>query len=196
MWVEGWGHLPGRLIVLSGPSGSGKSTILRAALERLGGSVRLSVSATTRAPRIGEVEGEDYYFLGRDAFREALEAGELLEWAEYNDHYYGTPARPVFESLRRGESVVLEIEVQGALRVREKAPSALYLFVDTPDFRTLEARLRNRGTEEDASIHRRLVRARWERDHAHCYDATIVNDDLGHAIDELVSILEHQTREG
>ena len=192
MWVEGWGHLPGSLIVLSGPSGSGKSTLLRAALDRLDGSARLSVSATTRPPRPGEVEGLSYYFMDRQQFLESVDRGEFLEFAEYNQNYYGTPARPVFEALRVGDCVVLEIEVKGALQVREKAPAATYLFVDTPDFRTLEARLRNRGTEDEASIHRRLVRARWERDHAHCYDLRIINDDLDLAVAELTTILERQ----
>jgi guanylate kinase len=189
MWVEGWGHLPGKLVVLSGPSGSGKSTLLRLALEALGPAARLSVSATTRAPRPGEVEGVHYYFMDRAEFVEAVGRGEFLESAEYNANLYGTPARPVFEAMARGECVILEIEVQGALQVREKAPSALFVFVDVPTFATLEARLRARGTEDEATIHRRLVRARWERDHAHCYDERIVNDVLARAVDDLVVAL-------
>lgn len=189
MWVEGWGHLPGKLVVLSGPSGSGKSTLLRRALEALGPGVRLSTSATTRAPREGEVEGVSYSFLDRQEFLDARDRGEFLEWAEYNTSYYGTPARPVFEAMARGECVVLEIEVKGALQVRERAPSALFIFVDVPSFATLEARLRGRGTEDEASIHRRLVRARWERDHAHCYDERIINDDLDRAAEDLVALL-------
>lgn len=189
MWVEGWGHLPGQLIVLSGPSGSGKSTLLRLALERLGPGVRLSVSATTRAPRPGERDGVDYIFLDRQEFLDAQARGELLEWAEYNMQCYGTPARPVFEAMARDECVVLEIEVKGALQVRERAPTALFVFVDVPSFSALETRLRDRGTEDEPSIHRRLVRARWERDHAHCYDERIINDDLGRAVEELVALL-------
>lgn len=189
MWVEGWGHLSGKLVVLSGPSGCGKSTLLRRVLERLGPSVRLSLSATTRAPRPGERPGVDYLFFEDQEFRDAEARGEFLEWAEYNRRCYGTPARPVFEAMSRGECVILEIEVKGALQVREKAPSALFVFVDTPDFATLENRLRARGTEDEASIHRRLVRARWERDHAHCYDVTIINDDLERAVDDLTGVL-------
>jgi guanylate kinase len=189
MWVEGWGYLPGKLVVLSGPSGSGKSTLLRLALEALGPSAKLSVSATTRAPRPGEVEGVDYYFMDRQEFVEAVGRGEFLESAEYNANLYGTPARPVFEAMARGDCIILEIEVQGALQVREKAPSALFVFVDVPTFSTLEDRLRARATEDDATIHRRLVRARIERDHAHCYDERIINDDLRRALDDLVAAL-------
>jgi guanylate kinase len=189
MWVEGWGELPGRLVVLSGPSGSGKSTLLRGALAQPGVSARLSLSATTRPPRPGERDGVDYTFLGRDEFADAQARGEFLEWAEYNGHSYGTPARPVFEAMAAGACVVLEIEVRGALQVREKAPLALFLYVDVPEFAQLEARLRARGSETEASLHRRLVRARWERDHAHCYDVRIINDDVDRAVAELAALL-------
>lgn len=191
MWVEGWGRLPGRLVVLSGPSGSGKSTLLRLALEKVDGPVRLSVSATTRAPRAGEREGVDYFFMDRQEFIDAQGRGEFLESAEYNRNFYGTPATPVFEAMARGECVVLEIEVKGALQVREKAPTALFVFVDVPRFSVLEDRLRARGTEDEAAIHRRLIRARWERDHAHCYDENVLNDDLNQAVDALVEILRN-----
>ncbi len=190
MWVEGWGELPGRLIVLSGPSGSGKSTLLRRALARSDVSARLSVSATTRPPRPGEQDGVDYVFMEHDAFIEAQAHGEFLEWAEYGSYLYGTPARPVFEAMARGECVILEIEVKGALQVRERAPSAVFVFVDVPSFTVLEERLRNRASEDDLAIHRRLIRARWERDHAHCYDERVINDDLDRAVDDLVAILQ------
>lgn len=192
MWVEGWGQLPGKLVVLSGPSGSGKSTLVRQALERLGPRGRLSISATTRKPRQGEVDGRDYYFMSHQEFLDAQARGEFLEWAEYNANYYGTPSQPVFEAMAKGDCVILEIEVQGALQVRERAPSALYVFVDVPSFEDLGARLRARGSEDEPSIHRRLVRARWERDHAHCYDERIINDDLEQAVEELVALLRRQ----
>ncbi|HEU5117716.1 MAG TPA: guanylate kinase [Isosphaeraceae bacterium] len=191
MWVEGWGRLPGKLVVLSGPSGSGKSTLLRLALEKLDGPVRLSTSATTRPPRAGERDGVEYIFMDPTEFRDARDRGEFLEFAEYNTQFYGTPARPVFEAMARGECVVLEIEVKGALQIREKAPSALFVFVDVPHFSVLEDRLRARGTEDEPAIHRRLVRARWERDHAHCYDEHILNDNLDEAVDALVDLLRH-----
>lgn len=196
MWVEGWGRLPGKLVVLSGPSGSGKSTLLRLALEKLDAPVRLSLSATTRAPRPGEQDGIDYLFMDKTEFRDARDRGEFLEYAEYNGQFYGTPSRPVFEAMARGECVVLEIEVKGALQVREKAPSALFVFVDVPCFSVLEDRLRARGTEDESAIHRRLVRARWERDHAHCYDEILINDDLDQAVDALAGILRRNLRGG
>ncbi len=113
MWIDGWGHLPGMLVVISGPSGSGKTTLLRLALEKLDGSVRQSVSATTREPRPGERDGIEYFFMSPTEFRQTRDRGEFLESAEYNDQLYGTPARPVFEAMARGECVVLEIEVKG-----------------------------------------------------------------------------------
>ena len=189
MWVAGWGDLPGHLVVISGPSGSGKSTLVRRLLSHGEVKAQLSVSATTRPPREGEREGFDYYFLGKEEFSKLREAQGFLEFAEFAGHEYGTPAKPVREALERGFCVILEIEVHGALQVREKAPSALFIFIDVPRFWELEKRLRARGTEDDAAIHRRLVRARWERDHAHCYDSVIINDDLDQATDALVNLL-------
>lgn len=191
MWVQGWGELPGRLIVVSGPSGSGKSTVIRTLMERSPGrNLRLSVSATSRAPRPDEEHGRDYIFLSLDQFLRARDAGEFLEWAVYNGNHYGTPARPVFESLQKGQCVLLEIETQGAMLVREKAPTALFVFVDVSDFRVLARRLCDRGTESDVQIHQRLVIARKERDLAHCYDVRIVNDDLEQAVAELARVLD------
>ncbi|MBX6314665.1 MAG: guanylate kinase [Isosphaeraceae bacterium] len=189
MWVEGYGDLPGHLVVVSGPSGSGKSTLLRRALQDPRVKARLSVSATTRPPRPGEREGIDYYFMDPDEFAAARARGEFLECAEFNQHWYGTPARPVFEAMKAGDCVVLEIEVKGALQVREKAPSALFVFIDVPRFSELERRLRARGTESEAALHRRLVRARWELEHSTWYDVRIVNDDLDQAVACLVHIL-------
>ncbi|GIW86440.1 MAG: guanylate kinase [Isosphaeraceae bacterium] len=189
MWIHGWGELPGRLFVVSGPSGSGKTTVLRLALERPGVHARLSVSATSRPPRPGEVAGREYIFLSPEEFARIRDAGQLLEWASYNGNLYGTPAAPVFEALQRGERIVLEIETQGAMQVRDRAPTARFIFIDTPDFDTLAQRLRARATETDEQVHQRLVTARHERDLAHCYDVRIINDDLNRAADELASIL-------
>jgi guanylate kinase len=193
MWVEGWGNLPGRLVVISGPSGSGKSTLIQRALARPElSSICLSVSATTRPPRSNEREGVDYFFTDHEEFISARDRGEFLEWAEFNDHWYGTPSRPVFELMASGRHVILEIEVKGALQVREKAPTALFVFIDVLHFPLLEGRLRARGTESDSAIHRRLARARWERDHAHCYDERVINDDLDQATDDLAALLVQQ----
>jgi len=189
MWLEGWGNLPGHLVVISGPSGSGKSTLVRRILERTEIAATLSVSATTREPRPGEQEGINYFFVSLEEFEAIKARGELFESAEFAGHCYGTPIEPVVELLRKGGCAILEIEVQGALQVREHAPSALFLFVDVPRFWELEKRLRHRGTESDQSIHRRLVRARWERDHAHCYDVVLINDDLEQSVEKLVDLL-------
>jgi guanylate kinase len=189
MWVEGWGDLPGQLVVVSGPSGCGKSTVIRRALECGEVKAELSVSATTRAPRPGERPGVEYHFLNTEEFQSAREAGEFLEWAEYNGHFYGTPARPVYESLAAGRGVVLEIEVQGALQVRKHAPTALFVFIRTPEFRNLEARLHGRGTENEAVIHRRLCKAREELAEAHWYDVQLVNDDLDRCVGQFTRLL-------
>ena len=188
MWLEGCGELPGRLVVISGPSGSGKSTLIRRLLARTTARVRLSVSATTRAPRPGETEGVDYHFLTPEAFA-ADRAGRFLESAEYNGHCYGTPRAAVIEALAAGWIVLLEIEVQGALQVREVAPTALFLFVKAPSFAAMERRLLDRGTEGPPALQRRLVRARHELAEAHWYDHQIINDEVERAAGELDAIL-------
>lgn len=190
MWVEGWGELPGQLVVVSGPSGCGKSSMIRRALECGDLDARLSVSATTRSPREGEADGVDYFFFQREQFLDARERGEFLESAEYNGNLYGTPARPVFEALGRGETVLLEIEVQGARQIRSHAPTALFVFVRTPKFRDLERRLRGRGTESDTLIHRRLVKGREELAEAHWYDVQIVNDEFHACVEQFITLLK------
>ena len=184
-----WSTLPGRLVVVSGASGTGKSTLVKRALERPDVPARLSISATTRAMRPGEVEGADYYFLSREDFEARRDRGEFLEWAEVHGNLYGTPAGPVAESLRRGKSVVLEIDVQGGFQVRERVPSAVLVFVHAPSMEVLEARLRARCTDDDATIARRLANARGEITLASRYDYQIVNDDLETAVAALAAIL-------
>jgi guanylate kinase len=192
MWVQGWGDVPGRLVVVSGPSGSGKSTLIRRALERPDVEAQLSISATSRSPRPGERDGVDYYFLTREAFAEALGRGEFLESAVYNGNHYGTPAAPVREALEAGRCVLLEIETQGAMQVRERVPTALFVFVDAPSFDALADRLRGRRTESAEQVHQRLVIARRERDQAHCYDVQIINDDLDRAVGELAGLVRRR----
>lgn len=189
MWIYGWGDLPGHLVVISGPSGSGKSTIIREVLARSDVSAGLSVSATTRPARLGERPGVDYHFMSLDEFRAGIERQEFLEHAEYNDNFYGTPAAPVRSALESGRCVLLEIETQGAMQVRRRAPESLFVFVDVAQFSDLARRLRSRGTETEQQIHNRLVIARDERDQAHRYDLRLINDDLERAVDELAAVL-------
>jgi guanylate kinase len=190
MWVAGRGELRGQLVVVSGPSGCGKTTLIRRALEHpaMKGLV-LSVSATTRAPRAGEQDGVQYHFMHPEDFRKACEEKTFLEYAEYNGHWYGSPKKPVFDALSAGDSVLLEIEVKGAVQVRSIAPSAFFVFIRTPTFRTLEQRLLRRGTENESTIHRRLCKAREELAEAYWYDVQLINDDLDRTVEEFVSAL-------
>jgi len=182
-----WTNLPGRLIVLSGPSGSGKSTLVQRLLERPGLRLEVSISATTRPPRAGELSGRHYVFLSAQELENIRD--QLLESAEVHGHSYGTPAEPVRKALAQGTCVILVIDVQGGIQVREKVPSALLIFVRAPGLDVLEQRLRARGTDDEASIQRRLANARRELELAKCYDVHLVNDDLERSVDELAAIL-------
>jgi guanylate kinase len=184
-----WTHLPGRLLVVSGPSGCGKSTILRRVLQKPGVGARLSVSATSRPARPGEVEGSDYHFVSRGDFEAARDRGEFLEWAEVHGNLYGTPIKPVIASLEAGQCVILEIDVQGAMQVLRAVPSAETIFITVPNFEILEARLRGRGTEPEPVVRRRLDNARRELEFQHLYTHTIINDDLDRAVAELDTLL-------
>jgi len=180
---------PARLVVLSGASGSGKSTLVDRLLARGVFPLRRSVSATTRAPRPGEVEGVSYHFMSREEFEAVRDRGGFLESAEVHENLYGTPLGPIRERLDAGTWVVLVIDVQGALQVREVVAEALLIFVHAPDRETLEARLRARGTDDEATIQVRLANARREVALADRYDHQITNDDLDRAVDELAAIL-------
>jgi len=182
-----WASLPGRLFVLSGPSGSGKSTLVQRLLERPGLRLQVSISATTRRPRSGELSGRHYVFLSAQEFENIRD--QLLESAEVHGHSYGTPAEPVRKALERGICVILVIDVQGGIQVREKVPSALLIFVRAPGLEVLEQRLRARGTDDEATIQRRLANARRELELAKFYDVHLVNDDLERSVDELAAIL-------
>lgn len=178
----------GRLIVLTGPSGVGKGTLLRSLLQRRP-ELYVSVSATTRAPRVGEVDGKDYYFIPRSTFERMVANGELLEWAEFADNLYGTPLAPVEDQIRQGKWVILEIELEGARQVRQSFPDALQIFILPPSFKELEQRIRNRGQDTEQAIARRLQRAREEIDAATEFDIQIVNDDFGRALDSIETAL-------
>lgn len=187
----GWGEDAmgtGRLIVLTGPSGVGKGTLLRALLQRHP-ELYLSISVTTRAPRPGEVDGLNYYFVNRTQFEWMAANGELLEWAEFAGNYYGTPRRPVEEAIREGKRVILEIELEGARQIRKSFPMALRLFILPPSMSELEQRLRSRGQDSEDAITRRLKRAQEEVDAAGEFDIQIINDDLESALEAIEAAL-------
>ncbi|MEG2173855.1 MAG: guanylate kinase [Oscillospiraceae bacterium] len=175
----------GLLVVYSGPSGVGKGTLL-APLITPGGPLTLSVSATTRTPRAGEIDGVHYHFVTRAHFEEMIAAGEMLEFACYNGNYYGTPRHFVEQLLNAGHDVVLEIEVQGAKQIKQLCPNALLIFVMPPSFYELRHRLESRGTEDAQQLAGRLSAALGEISHALHYDFIIVNDHLEEARAQLM----------
>lgn len=177
----------GTLYIFTGPSGTGKGTLLNRVMQQ-DKNLFLSVSATTRAPRSGEVDGQQYYFLTKEAFAEKVEQGAFLEYATYVGNHYGTLEAPVEERLQAGKDVILEIEVQGAMHVHEKRPDAVMIFVAPPSFEELAARLRGRGTETESVITNRLETAKKELSYQEKFDYIIVNDDLEQASAALASI--------
>jgi guanylate kinase len=171
----------GQLIVITGPSGVGKGTLVRQLLERHP-NLHLSVSATTRPPRAGEIDGKDYFFVSQTTFAQMIQDDELLEWAEFAGNCYGTPRLAVEESLAQGISVLLEIEIEGAKQIKQTFPKAFRIFILPPSFDELEHRLRQRGTESEASILRRLAKAKAEIALGEEFDRKIVNDNLETAL--------------
>lgn len=153
---------------------------------------QLSISATTRKPRAGEVDGVSYYFLSKEEFMKRVHEGDFLEWAEYSGNCYGTPKSTILEQLKQGKQVILEIDVQGALQVRRLMPEAHLIFIEPPSLKELERRLRNRGTEDETAIARRLETAEVELSHRNEYDITLVNDDLDKAAAELIAYVNKQ----
>lgn len=176
----------GRLVVLSGPAGAGKSTVAERLCREAG--IRRSVSATTRAPRPGEVHGRDYFFLSEDEFRRRLAHDEFLEHARVHGHLYGTPRQPIEEALRAGESRLLVIDVQGAMQVKACCPDALLVFLDAPDA-ALGERLAGRATEGVDEQRKRRATAPAERHFKEHYDHCVVNDDLERTVAELRALL-------
>lgn len=181
----------GTLLVLSGSSGVGKSTVIARVLEERP-DVYFSVSCTTRAPRPGEVDGVNYYFISREEFQARIERGEFLEYAEYVGNYYGTSMTVIREKLEKGVDVLLDIEVQGAAKVREKLPEAASVFIVPPSFEELANRLRGRGTDSEEKILQRLETARREAREIKNYDYIVVNDTVEHAAREVLAILTAQ----
>ena len=178
----------GLLVVYTGASGVGKGTIMKRLLSK-NENIRLSVSATTRAPREGEVDGREYYFVSRERFKEMIAEDGFLEHAEYVGNCYGTPKEPVFRMLYEGIDVFLEIEVKGFLQIKEACPDCLSIFIIPPSYEELKLRLIGRGTESPEVIAERLKTAEQELKHQHLFDYVVVNDDVDRAADEVLSIL-------
>ena len=178
----------GLLVVISAPSGGGKGTILKELFAQ-NEILRLSVSATTRAPRPGEEHGKQYYFLSREEFEALIAQGRMLEHAEYVGNYYGTPRDPVEEWLSQGRDVVLEIEVQGGAQVKKLMPECVSIFILPPSMKVLGERLRGRGTETEETVQKRLATARREIPQAREYDYLVFNDRLEDAVEEILAIL-------
>jgi guanylate kinase len=187
----GAGGRRGILFVIAGPSGVGKGTLVRSVRSRVPDGFLLSVSATTRPPRRGEVDGVDYFFVDDAGFDRMVDDGEMLEWAEvFHGHRYGTPAGPVELHREAGRDVVLEIDVEGARWVRERVPDAVMILLEPPSRAELERRLRSRGTDSDDGIAERLAKADWELSQRDLFDHEVVNDDLDGASSQVAAIIE------
>ena len=178
----------GLLIVYTGASGVGKGTIMKMLLER-NPNLRLSVSATTRKPRLGEQDGREYYFVSHERFDEMIAENGFLEHAEYVGNKYGTPKEAVFRMLDEGLDVILEIEVKGFLQIKKACPDCVTIFIAPPSFKELQLRLQGRGTESEEVIAERLRIAQEEMQHQYLFDYVVVNDDLERAVNEVLSII-------
>ncbi|HWQ76339.1 MAG TPA: guanylate kinase [Syntrophomonas sp.] len=178
----------GILFVISGPSGVGKGTVREAVLKRLT-DIKMSVSATTRPPRAGETDGLDYFFIDPEKFEQMYEQGEFLECARVYDNRYGTPRHFVNDNLARGVDVLLEIDIQGAMQVKEKMPQGVFIFIQPPSIEALVQRIYKRGKDPEDSIKKRMAACREEMDHSCYYDYLVVNDDLQEAVNKVHAII-------
>lgn len=181
-------HHQGNLIVISGPSGVGKGTI-RAALMSKMPELSLSVSVTTRLPRSGEIEGVDYFFVSEDQFRKMVAADEFLEYASVYGNLYGTPKKYVWQELEKGKDIILEIDIQGAQKVKSKMPGALFIFIMPPSIEELAKRLNSRGKDSNQTIQRRLAECETEIAQIKYYDYMVVNDDIESAVNKVIAII-------
>ena len=180
----------GLLIVLSGPSGVGKGTVRAAIFSKEEQKFVYSISATTRKPRTGETDGVDYFFKTREEFEQMIQNKQLLEYAEYVGNYYGTPLEYVENTLATGKDVFLEIDVQGAIQVRELMPEGVFIFLTPPDLNELESRIVNRGTDSDEVIAKRMKTAREELELMKYYDYSVVNDTVDNAVQKIEAIIQ------
>lgn len=179
----------GKILVISGPSGVGKGTVVKELLEN-SNEFALSISATTRKPREGEVNGVNYFFLTKEEFLIKAENGQMIEYAEYCENYYGTPREYVENTIEKGKNIILEIEVQGAMNVKESMPQAVTLFIMPDRWETLEKRLRKRGTESEEVIQARLKTAITEIEQAYKYDYIVINGELERCVADVKSIID------
>ena len=177
-----------KLIIITGPSGVGKGTVVKKILDK-DRNIWLSISATTRKPRIGEKDGENYYFLSEKRFKEMIDKKQFLEWAQFAGNFYGTPLFTVNEKIEKGFIVFLEIEVEGAKQIKEKFPEALSIFILPPNKDELERRIRNRGTEGEEAINRRLSRANYEIAFSEKFDFVVTNYDVDKTVDKIFEII-------
>ncbi len=178
-----------KLIILTGPSGVGKGTVIKEILGK-DKNIWLSISATTREPREGEKEGENYYFLNQKKFKEMIKQNLFLEWAQFAGNYYGTPLSSVNEKINNGFTVLLEIEVEGAKQIKEKFPNALSIFLLPPDKEELERRIRNRGTEKEEAIKKRLLRANYEISTSNQFDFALINQNVDETAKKILKLIK------
>ena len=178
-----------KLIILTGPSGVGKGTVIKEILAK-DKNIWLSISATTREPRKGEKEGENYYFLNQEKFKEMIKQNLFLEWAQFAGNYYGTPLSSVNERIKKGFTVLLEIEVEGAKQIKEKFPESLSIFLLPPNKAELERRIRNRGTEEEEAIKKRLLRANYEISASNQFDFELTNHKVDETAKRIVNLIK------
>ena len=178
-----------KLIIITGPSGVGKGTVVKEILAKEK-KIWLSISATTRQPREGEREGENYYFLNKDKFKEMIEKKLFLEWAQFAGNYYGTPLSSVNEKIKRGFTVLLEIEVEGAKQIKEKFPNSLSIFLLPPNKVELERRIRTRGTEKEEAIKERLKRASYEFSESTQFDFAFTNHNVDETVKKIIKIIQ------
>ncbi len=178
-----------RLIILTGPSGVGKGTVVKEILDKYK-NIWLSISATTREPREGEKEGENYYFLNQERFKQMIEQNLFLEWAQFAGNYYGTPLSSVNEKIKNGFTVLLEIEVEGARQIKEKFPNSMSIFLLPPDEGELERRIRNRGTEKEDAIKKRLSRAKYEISVSNQFDFALTNNKVDETAKRIIKLIQ------